>query len=295
MSAPPILVVDDLHVSFDSPTGTVYAVNGVSFDLRPSEVLGILGESGCGKSATAKAIVGILSCPPARIRRGSILYKGQELTKLNSKQRRRLMGAEIAWIPQDPLSALNPVFRIGYQLMACLHVHLGMGRKAAHERAVELLTAVGLPDAEQRMRSYPHELSGGMRQRVLIAMAIAPGPSLLIADEPTTALDVTIQAEIMELLKQIQVEREMAIIHITHDCALASATVDRVAIMYAGRVVESGPAHSVFARPAHPYTSGLLRSSPALAVGSSVAPIPGNTAATSRSPRVLLLRAEVCS
>lgn len=275
-------------MSFDTPAGSVYAVNGLDLRLGRGESLAVLGESGCGKSAAARTIVGILDCPPGRIRRGSILYQGHELTTLGSKERRNLMGAEIAWIPQDPLSALNPSFRIGYQLVEAIRVHREIGRRAAADEAVELLRAVGLPNPEERVLNYPHELSGGMRQRVLIAIAIAPEPNLLIADEPTTALDVTIQAEIVVLLKQIQAERGMAIILITHDCALASAFADRVAIMYGGRIIESGCAVDVFSQPAHPYTRGLLQSTPSLAVGSTLVPISG-------SPPTLLDTPACCS
>jgi oligopeptide/dipeptide ABC transporter ATP-binding protein len=270
-----LLEVRDLHVAFDTLTGPVYAVNGVSLYLDSGELLCILGESGCGKTATAKTIAGILQCPPGRIRNGSICYKGQELTRFTKKERRRLMGKEIAWIPQDALSALNPSFRIGYQLVEGIRNDIDIERKAARSRAMELLSAVGLAEPEQLLRRYPHELSGGMRQRVLIAMALGGHPTVLIADEPTTALDVTIQAENILLLKRIQVEQGMGVVLITHDCGLAGAVADRVAIMYAGQIVETGPTAEVFSRPAHPYTRGLLHSTPSLAVGSSLSPIPG--------------------
>ncbi|MDN3520452.1 dipeptide ABC transporter ATP-binding protein [Halomonas ramblicola] len=270
-----LLEVDDLHISFDTPTGPLYAVNGVSLKLRRGEMFSILGESGCGKSATAKSIMGILPMPPGRIRRGSIRFAGQELTELSHRERRAMMGADIAWVPQDPLSSLNPSFKIGWQVIEAIRTHKDVSRSAARERAAELLDAVGLQNPREQLDKYPFELSGGMRQRVLIAMAIATEPQLLIADEPTTALDVTIQAEILQVLKEIQIKNNMAVLMITHDCALAAAVADRVAVMYAGRVIESGPTAEIFHQPAHPYTRGLMQSTPSLAMDEKLEPVPG--------------------
>jgi peptide/nickel transport system ATP-binding protein len=270
-----LLEVDDLHISFDTPSGPVFAVNGVNLQLHRGEMLSILGESGCGKSATAKAIMGILPTPPGRIRKGSIRFAGRELTTLDQRERRALMGSEIAWVPQDPLSSLNPSFKIGWQLVEGIRAHAKVSRRAARDRAAELLDDVGLSNPREQLNKYPFQLSGGMRQRVLIAMAIATRPQILIADEPTTALDVTIQAEILHLLKRIRAGNDMAVLMITHDCALAAAVADNVAIMYAGRIIESGPTKEVFHRPAHPYTRGLMQSTPSLALGERLAPIPG--------------------
>lgn len=272
----PLLEVENLHISFDTPTGPLYAVNGVSLHLDRGEMLGVLGESGCGKSAMAKAIMGILQIPPGRIRAGSMHYAGRELTELPSVERRALMGKEIAWIPQDPLSSLNPTFRIGWQLMEAIRVHHEVSKKQARERCVELLASVGLPAPRNLLDRYPFELSGGMRQRVLIAMAIAPEPKILIADEPTTALDVTIQAEILLLLRKIQQDTQMGVLMITHDSALAGAVADRVAIMYAGQIVETGRTGEVFGAPSHPYTRGLMQSTPSLALDDDLIPIPGS-------------------
>ena len=270
-----LLEVKGLHVSFDTPSGPLYAVNGVDMEIRAGEMFGIIGESGCGKSATAKTVMGLLPMPPGRIRQGSVRFQGRELTTLGRDARRRMMGNEMAWIPQDPLSALNPAFRIGWQVVEAIRTHQKISKSDAWDRGVELLTQVELPRPRELMNRYPHELSGGMQQRALIAMAIAPRPKLLIADEPTTALDVTVQAEIMLLLKQIQSDNQMGVMMITHDCGLASAVVDRLAVMYAGRVVEAGTVEEVLTQPAHPYTRGLLQSSPSLAIETRLSPIPG--------------------
>lgn len=288
MTEPRLLEVRDLRVTFDTPEGPLHAVNRVEFTVEEGEVLGLLGESGSGKSATAKSIMGILQTPPGRIVSGEILLRGRDLLKMPAKVRRALMGSQLGWIPQDPLSSLDPTFTIGYQISETLRRHSELTRTEARKEAVALLAAVDLPRPDRLMSAYPHELSGGMRQRVLIAIAIAPKPALLIADEPTTALDVTVQAEIMLLLKALQEERRTGVILITHDSALAGAVADRVAIMYAGAIVEAGPAQDVFRHPAHPYTAGLLRATPSLAVDRMLYTIPG-------SPPKLLEEPSSCS
>ncbi len=288
MTASRLLEVCDLRISFDTPDGPLWAVNGASFAVGEGEVLALLGESGSGKSATAKAVMGILPIPPGRIVSGEVIFEGRDLLKLPPKERRLLMGKRLGWIPQDPLSSLDPSFTIGYQLTETLRRHSSLNRTEAKQAAVASLASVDLPRPERLMKSYAHELSGGMRQRVLIAMALAPKPSLLIADEPTTALDVTVQAEIMSLLRALQQDMRMGIILITHDSTLSGTMADQVAIMYAGAVVEQGPAQDVFLRPAHPYTAGLLRATPSLTASQQLYTIPG-------SPPKLLSEPTSCS
>ncbi|MFE0591094.1 ABC transporter ATP-binding protein [Micromonospora echinospora] len=258
------LQVKNLQVEFRTRNGIAKAVNGVSFDVAPGETRAILGESGCGKSVTAQAIMGILDSPPGFITGGEILYRGVDLLKLPKEQRRRVRANKIAMIFQDALSALNPVFTVGFQLSELYRKHRGMSRKDAKARAVELLDLVKIPAAKQRVNDFPHQFSGGMRQRVMIAMALALDPEVLIADEPTTALDVTVQAQIMALLAELQQERNMGLVLITHDMGVVADVADRISVMYAGRVIEEAGVNEIYASPAHPYTKGLLESIPRL-------------------------------
>ncbi len=263
MAREPLLVVDGLEVRFWTSRGIVHAVNGVSFDIAPGETLGIVGESGCGKSVTSLALLGIL--PRAgRVTAGSARFDGNELTTMNDSQLRRIRGRQIAMIFQDPMTSLNPVLTVGRQLREPLETHLGLNQKEATARAAELLDQVGIPSARQRLKDYPHQFSGGMRQRAMIAMALACEPKLLIADEPTTALDVTIQAQILDLLRELVSERDTALIMITHDLGVVAGICERVKVMYAGTFVESGSADQIFGHPRHPYTLGLLESVPRL-------------------------------
>ncbi|MEV7287273.1 ABC transporter ATP-binding protein [Streptomyces sp. NPDC093252] len=259
-----LLEVRDLHVEFRTRDGIAKAVNGVSYAVDEGETLAVLGESGSGKSVTAQAVMGILDTPPGRITGGEILFRGRDLLKLKEDQRRRVRGAEMAMIFQDALSALNPVLTVGDQLSEMFIVHRGMSKKDARKRAVELMDRVRIPAAAERVRQYPHQFSGGMRQRIMIAMALALEPALIIADEPTTALDVTVQAQVMELLADLQRELRMGLILITHDLGVVADVADRIAVMYAGRIVEQAPVHDLYKAPAHPYTRGLLDSIPRL-------------------------------
>ncbi|MFI0807803.1 ABC transporter ATP-binding protein [Streptomyces echinatus] len=259
-----LLDVRDLHVEFRTRDGVAHAVNGVNFAVDAGETLAVLGESGSGKSVTAQAVMGILDVPPGRITAGRILFRGQDLLKLREQERRRVRGAGIAMIFQDALSALNPVLSVGDQLGEMFVVHRGMSRKDARARAVELMDRVRIPAAAQRVRDYPHQFSGGMRQRIMIAMAMSLEPALIIADEPTTALDVTVQAQVMELLAELQREYRMGLILITHDLGVVADVADRIAVMYAGKIVESAPVRDLYKAPAHPYTRGLLDSVPRL-------------------------------
>ncbi|PHA01436.1 peptide ABC transporter ATP-binding protein [Bacillus pseudomycoides] len=262
-----LLEVKDLHVSFDTHAGEVQAVRGVTFELKKGETLAIVGESGSGKSVTSKALMGLIPTPPGRIKNGEIVFDGRDLTKLTEKEMQQIRGKEIAMIFQDPMTSLNPTMTIGNQIMEGLIKHQGMSKADARKVALELLDLVGIPNPEARLKQYPHQFSGGMRQRVVIAMALACNPKLLIADEPTTALDVTIQAQILELMKDIQQKTEAAIIFITHDLGVVANVADRVAVMYAGKVVEIGTVDEVFYNPKHPYTWGLLASMPSLEGG----------------------------
>jgi oligopeptide/dipeptide ABC transporter ATP-binding protein len=258
-----LLTVDDLQVQFWTQRGTVYAVNGVSFEIAPGETLGIVGESGCGKSVTSLAILGLL--PRAgRVTGGSAEFDGRDLIGLSDAELRRIRGREIAMIFQDPMTSLNPVLTIGRQIREALETHFGNSRKEAQRRAVELLDQVGIPEARRRVDDYPHQFSGGMRQRAMIAMALACEPKLLIADEPTTALDVTIQAQILDLLRELVADRDTALIMITHDLGVVAGMCERVHVMYGGMVMETGAAEDVFRSPRHPYTLGLLQSVPRL-------------------------------
>ncbi|MFD7578353.1 ABC transporter ATP-binding protein [Kitasatospora sp. NPDC059817] len=260
----PLLDVRDLHVEFVTRDGVAKAVNGVDYSVRAGETLAVLGESGSGKSVTAQAIMGILDMPPARIPRGEIRFRGRDMLKMGNEERRRIRGQKIAMIFQDALSSLNPVLTVGFQLGEMFRAHRGASRKEAKEKAVELMERVRIPAAKQRVNDYPHQFSGGMRQRIMIAMALALEPDLIIADEPTTALDVTVQAQVMDLLAELQAEYNMGLILITHDLGVVADVADKIAVMYAGRIVETAPVHDLYARPAHPYTRGLLDSIPRL-------------------------------
>ncbi len=259
-----LLDVRDLHVEFRTRDGIAKAVNGVSYSVAEGETLAVLGESGSGKSVTAQTIMGILDTPPGYVTRGEILFRGADLLTMTSTARRHIRGARMAMIFQDALSALNPVLSVGYQLAEMFIVHRGLSRKAARAKAVELMDRVRIPAAAQRAGDFPHQFSGGMRQRIMIAMAIALEPELIIADEPTTALDVTVQAQVMDLLAELRREMNMGLILITHDLGVVADVADKIAVMYAGRIVETAPVHAIYKAPAHPYTKGLLESIPRL-------------------------------
>ncbi|WP_316740314.1 ABC transporter ATP-binding protein [Streptomyces sp. MK7] len=259
-----LLEVRDLRIEFRTRDGIAHAVNGVTYAVDAGETLAVLGESGSGKSVTAQAVMGILDMPPGRITGGEILFQGRDLLPLKEDERRRIRGAAMAMIFQDALSALNPVLTVGDQLGEMFTVHRGLSRKDARAKAVELMDRVRIPAAAQRVRDYPHQFSGGMRQRIMIAMALALEPALVIADEPTTALDVTVQAQVMDLLAELRREYRMGLILITHDLGVVADVADRIAVMYAGRIVESAPVHDLYKAPAHPYTRGLLDSIPRL-------------------------------
>jgi oligopeptide/dipeptide ABC transporter ATP-binding protein len=269
-----LLTVSHLTTVFDQPGGAVAAVNDVSFEIREGETLGLVGESGSGKSVTALSLMRLVQ-PPGRIAGGSVHFKERDLLTLPERDMRKIRGAEIALIFQEPMTALNPVFTIGDQIAETLIVHGRGSRRDAAKMAVELLDAVRIPEARSRVRDYPHQLSGGMRQRVLIAMALACRPSLVIADEPTTALDVTIQAQILDLLREMKAALQLSLLLITHDLGVIAETADRVAVMYAGRIVEEGPVRAIFSNPAHPYTRGLLASMPGEAPGKRLRAIDG--------------------
>jgi len=269
------LSVEHLTTVFDTPGGPVAAVDDVSFQIRRGETLGLVGESGSGKSVTALSIMRLVQ-PPGRIARGRILFDGRDLLTLDEAAMQPIRGAQIALIFQEPMTALNPVFRVGDQIAETLLVHQRATRREARDKAVELLRAVRIPNPESRVADYPHQLSGGMRQRVLIAMALACQPSLVIADEPTTALDVTIQAEILDLLRDMKAAMNLSLLLITHDLGVIAETADRVAVMYAGRIVETGPVRDIFRNPAHPYTRGLLASMPGVHPGKRLRAIEGS-------------------
>jgi oligopeptide transport system ATP-binding protein len=259
-----LLEVDKLQVEFRTREGVAKAINGVSFELHQGETLAILGESGSGKSVTAQALMGILDSPPAFVTGGEVRYCGRNILAITEEERRRVRGPEISMIFQDALSALNPVFPVGWQIAEMFRKHRGMNKSDSLAQAVRLMQRVQIPGAAQRAKAFPHQFSGGMRQRIMIAMAIALDPAVLIADEPTTALDVTVQAQIMNLLADLQRERQMGLILITHDLGVVADVADRIAVMYAGRIVEQADIFEIYARPAHPYTKGLLESIPRL-------------------------------
>jgi oligopeptide transport system ATP-binding protein len=271
-----VLEVDDLHVEFRTRSGVVKAVNGISYTVDQGETLAILGESGSGKSVSAQAIMGILDSPPAVITGGGIHFQGRDILTLDEEQQRQIRGPGISMIFQDALSALNPVYSVGFQIGEMFRAHRGTSRKEAKQHAIELMDRVRIPAAARRVNDYPHQFSGGMRQRVMIAMALALDPRILIADEPTTALDVTVQAQVMDLLKDLQRENGMGLILITHDLGVVNEVADRVAVMYAGSIVETGTVDDVFTRPGHPYTVGLMNSIPQVeAKGGRLKPIVG--------------------
>jgi oligopeptide transport system ATP-binding protein len=278
MASPrPLLDVRDLTTYFFTGAGVVRAVDGISFALAPGEAVGLVGESGCGKSVSALSIMGLVPSPPGRTVAGEVLFDGRDLLRLSEAELRRVRGAEIAMVFQDPMTSLNPVLPVGLQLVEALEFHRGASRRAARRRAVELLDLVGIPAAARRLDDYPHQFSGGMRQRVMIAMAISCEPKLLIADEPTTALDVTIQAQILDLLRRLRRELGMALILITHDLGVVAGICDRVNVMYAGRIVEAADVDQAFLDSRHPYTLGLLNSIPRIdrPLGARLVPIEG--------------------
>ena len=278
-----LLSIEGLKTYFHLENGIAKAVDDVSFALGSGETLGLVGESGCGKSVTALSIMRLVPSPPGEIEEGRIVYRGRDLLDISEDEMRRVRGNDIAMIFQEPMTSLNPVFTIGSQIGEAVMLHQNVGKREAHNRTVEMLRLVGIPDPEQRTGEYPHQLSGGMRQRVMIAMALSCNPDLLIADEPTTALDVTIQAQIMELLVKLQEELGMSILLITHDLGVVAESTERMAVMYAGRIVEEGTTPDVYETPAHPYTHGLIRSVPRidgkrdrLAVITGTVPDPAN-------------------
>jgi len=261
----PLLSINDLVVEFKTEDGVVHAVDGVSYDLFPGEILGIVGESGSGKSVSTLALLGLIPQPPGRIVSGTAMFKGQDLLRLKKRELRRVRGNEVAMVFQDPMTSLNPVLTVGNQLGEAIKTHFPDEKDdVVKQKVIDLLTLVGVPNPAQRYSQYPHEFSGGMRQRAMIAMAISNSPSLLIADEPTTALDVTIQAQVLEVLKRVQQETDAATILITHDLGIVAEMCDRVLVMYAGHIVESGDVATIFRSPRHPYTIGLMNSLPKL-------------------------------
>jgi len=260
--AEPLLDVKGLKTHFFTDEGVVRAVDGVDLYIKPGETLGVVGESGCGKSVTALSVMRLIPQPPGRIVAGSIVYNGRNLLELTPAQMRKIRGKEIAMIFQEPMTSLNPVFTVGEQIAEAIRLHEGLGRRDAMDKTVEMLRVVHIPNPERRAREYPHQLSGGMRQRVMIAMALSCNPKLLIADEPTTALDVTIQAQILDLLNELKAKFNMAVMLITHDMGVIAETAQRVVVMYAAQVVEEAPVGELFKEPLHPYTQGLLRSIP---------------------------------
>ncbi len=260
----PVLDVRDLKTVFKTRAGEVHAVNDVSFDLKPGELLGVVGESGSGKSVTMMSLLGLLPSPPADIRGGTVSFDGKDLLKVDAETLRSVRGGKIGFVFQDPMTSLNPVYNVGLQIMEPLRKHMGLNKRDAANRAQELLELVGIPDAKRRLQDYPHQFSGGMRQRVMIAIALACDPQVLIADEPTTALDVTIQAQILELMKELRSKLGMAVIWITHDLGVIAGIADRVMVMYGGQIVEHAPVKELFGNPQHPYTRALLKTIPTI-------------------------------
>jgi len=272
-----LLNIKDLKTRFHTEDGIVNAVNGVSYTMDPGEVLGVVGESGCGKSVHALSIMRLIQIPPGEIASGEIWFNGQDLLKLNSSEIRKIRGREIAMVFQDPMSSLNPVYKVGFQIAESLKLHKNMREKEARERSAELLSLVGIPEPKKRLDNYPHQFSGGMRQRAMIAMALSCDPKLLIADEPTTALDVTIQAQIIDLVIKLQEELGMAVMWITHDLGIVAEMVHKINVMYAGFIVERGNVRDIYKNTLHPYTKGLLGSLPSIdeAPGTKLVSIPG--------------------
>jgi len=282
---PPVLSIRNLRTHFFTDAGVAKAVEDVSFDVPAGKTLALVGESGCGKSMTALSIMRLIPDPPGRIVGGQVLFEGHDLLSVSEQEMRTIRGNAISMIFQEPMTSLNPVFRVGGQIAAVLQRHRGLSKTDAREEAIRLLARVGIPAPEQRIDDYPHQMSGGMRQRGMIAMALGCGPKLLIADEPTTALDVTIQAQILELLRHLQDETGMSLLLITHDLGVVSENADEVAIMYAGRIVEQASVAELFAAPKHPYTLGLFKSLPSLAQGRQrLKPIRGNVPAATDFP-----------
>ncbi|MFZ4453034.1 ABC transporter ATP-binding protein [Salibacterium aidingense] len=272
-----VLEVNDLQTCFSSKEGTIPAVNGITFHVDAGEILGIVGESGCGKSVTSLSVMGLVPSPPGNINGGEILFNGEDLTKATEKRMRTIRGNDIAMIFQEPMTSLNPVYKIGDQLMEGIRIHTKLSKKKAYLQAVDMLELVGLSRVTDLMKSYPHQLSGGMRQRVMIAMAMACDPKLLIADEPTTALDVTIQKQILNLMKNLNEKMDTAIMLITHDLGVVAEMCSRIAVMYSGKVVEEGSVQDIFRDPKHPYTKGLIDSVPDMRVKKDrLYSIPGN-------------------
>ncbi|HEX7663852.1 MAG TPA: ABC transporter ATP-binding protein [Polyangiaceae bacterium] len=268
--AQPLLDVKGLVTTFQTSEGELRAVDGATFDVRQGETVGLVGESGCGKSVTSLSVLRLIPSPPGKIKSGEILFEGKNLATLSEKEMRSLRGNAISMIFQEPMTSLNPVYDVGSQIVEAIRLHQKKSRSEARARAIELLGLVGIPSPATNASAYPHELSGGMRQRVMIAMALACEPKLLIADEPTTALDVTIQAQILELLKKLQAQMKMSVLLITHDLGVIAEYTDRVVVMYAGRVVEKAPVRELFARPLHPYTKGLLGSIPRIGKSTTI-------------------------
>jgi peptide/nickel transport system ATP-binding protein len=262
MESKPLLVVDNLTVDFTTDKGTVRAIDGVSFNIMPGETIAIVGESGCGKSVSSLSIMGLIPSPPGKIVDGSIKYNGRELIGLTEKEYRKIRGNDISMIFQEPMTALNPVLRISTQMVDVIRLHSDLSKSEAKKRAIGMLETVGIPSPESRINEYPHQLSGGMRQRVMIAMALSCGPDLLLADEPTTALDVTIQAQVMDEMVRLQKELNMAVVLVTHDLGVVAESCQRVVVMYCGQIIEQASVEDIFANPQHPYTKGLLRSIP---------------------------------
>ena len=283
---PPLLAVKDLETQFTTSLGVVRAVDGVSWDVEAGETVALVGESGCGKSVSALSVMRLVAQPAGRIVGGQILFKGRDLLGISEEAMRRVRGREIAMVFQEPMTSLNPVLSIGRQLTEPLEIHLGMSPAQARGRAAELLAMVGIPDPARRLAQYPHQFSGGMRQRMMVAMALGCDPALILADEPTTALDVTIQAQILELLKDLSRRMGVALLMITHNLGVVARYADRVNVMYGGRIVERGTAREIYAHPRHPYTLGLLRSVPRLdePVRATLEPIPGQPPDLSRLP-----------
>ncbi len=272
-----LLEIEDLITRFYTQDGVVHAVNGISYSMQEGEILGVVGESGCGKSVHALSILRLIPQPPGRIESGQVRFDGRDLMTLSNEEIRLVRGGDLAMVFQDPMTSLNPAYTVGYQIMEALMLHLAMDKDEARKRSVELLNMVGIPAASERLDDYPHQFSGGMRQRAMLAMAISCEPKLLIADEPTTALDVTIQAQIVDLVKRLQNQLGMAVMWITHDLGVVAELVERINVMYAGFIVERGPVRSIYKTPRHPYTLGLLGSLPRLdeAPGTELISIPG--------------------
>jgi len=287
VSNQPLLHIDDLHVHFNTSDGVVQAINGASLTLNPGEIVGLVGESGSGKSVTAMSILGLVPKPPAIYPKGRILWKGIDLLTTPDRELREIRGGEISMIFQDPMTSLNPVYTIGHQISEMIRVHERISAKAAKVRSIEMLDLVGVPNPQQRVDDYPHQFSGGMRQRAMIAMALSCNPELLIADEPTTALDVTIQAQILEILEKSARELNVAVLLITHDLGVVAGICDRVAVMYGGRIVEEAPVDDLFERPLMPYTWGLMKSIPQMdkSTSSRLYTIPGSPPVMSRPPK----------